>query len=55
MEIACWLIAYWSAFLCVCFSRERAAGRARPEADDMGDGAERELPGQTGAPALGEQ
>lgn len=40
--------------LCVC-ARERAASRAGPEADNMGDGAERKLPGQTGAPALGEQ
>lgn len=41
--------------VCVYFARERAAGRFRPEADNMGDGAERELPGQTGTPALGEQ
>ncbi len=40
--------------VCVCF-RERAAGRAGPEADNMGDSAERELSGQIGAPALGEQ
>lgn len=35
--------------------RERAAGRAGPETDNLGDGAKRELLGQTGAPALGEQ
>ncbi len=57
MEIVCWLIGYWTASLCVCvcFAREGAAGRVRPEADNMGDGTERELPGQTGTPALGEQ
>ena len=62
-EIAFWLIGYWTPSMCVCvcvcvcvcFSRERAASRAGPEADNMGDRAERELPGQTGAPALGEQ
>ena len=57
IEIACWLIGYWpgSVCVCVCFARERAAGRAGPEADNMGVGAERELLGQTGAAALGEQ
>lgn len=54
IAIACWLIGYWTASLCVC-ARERAASRAGPEADNMGDGAERKLPGQTGAAALGEQ
>lgn len=35
--------------------RERAAGRAGPETDNLGDGAKRELLGQVGAPTLGEQ
>lgn len=35
--------------------RERAAGRAGPETDNLGDGAKRELLGQTGTPTLGEQ
>lgn len=37
------------------FCREGTASRTRPEADNMGDSAERELPCQTGAPAYGEQ
>lgn len=37
------------------FAREGAAGGSRPASDNVGDGAEGELPGQTGAPALGEQ
>lgn len=39
----------------LCVGREGAASRTRPEAHNMGDGAERELPGKSGAPALGEQ
>lgn len=43
--------------LCACFlvGREGNASGIRPEAHNMGDGAERELPGKSGAPALGEQ
>ena len=59
MEIACWLISCrtdsFCVCVCVCFPREGAASGAGPEADNMGGSAERELPGQTGAPALGEQ
>lgn len=51
LEIACWLIGDWTTSLC----REGAASRTGPEADNMGDSAERELPRQTGASAYGEQ
>lgn len=43
------------AIMVLCVAREGAASRTGPETHNMGDGAERELPGKTGAPALGEQ